>query len=71
MIEYSVFMTSNHLSQDKGPKAYAAGQVRDKLTTDKFVAHVASHNCSRKVLSRAFLPTLRAVCASSCLMATR
>lgn len=44
MIEYSVFMTSNHLSKDQGPKAYAAAQVRDKLTTDKFVAHVASHN---------------------------
>lgn len=44
MIEYSVFMASNHLGKDQSPKAYAAGQVRDKLTTDKFVAHVASHN---------------------------
>ena len=44
MIEYSVFMTTNHLSKDEGAKAYAAAQVRDKLTTDKFVAHVASHN---------------------------
>ena len=44
MIEYSVFMTTNHLSKDEGAKAYAAAQVRDKLTTDKFVAHVARHN---------------------------
>ena len=44
MIEYSVYMTTNHLSKDEGAKAYAAAQVRDKLTTDKFVAHVARHN---------------------------
>ena len=37
-------MTTNHLSKDEGAKAYAAAQVRDKLTTDKFVAHVARHN---------------------------
>ena len=44
MIEYSVFMTTNHLSKDEGAKAYAAAQIREKLGTDKFVAHVARHN---------------------------
>ena len=44
MIEYSVYMTTNHLSKDEGAKAYAAAQIREKLGTDKFVAHVARHN---------------------------
>ena len=37
-------MTTNHLSKDEGAKAYAAAQIREKLSTDKFVSHVASHN---------------------------
>ena len=37
-------MTTNHLSKDEGAKAYAAAQIREKLGTDKFVAHVARHN---------------------------
>ena len=44
MIGYSVYMTTNHLKPEDGPKAYAAAQIREKLGTDKFVAHVARHN---------------------------
>ena len=44
MIPYSVFMMKNPIKPDEPAKAYANGQVREKLSTDKFVAHVASHN---------------------------
>ena len=44
MIPYSVFMMKNPLKPDEPAKTYANGQVREKLSTDKFVAHVASHN---------------------------
>jgi predicted histone-like DNA-binding protein len=44
MIEYSTYMATNHLSPDETAKAYAAAQIREKLSTDKFVSHVASHN---------------------------
>ena len=44
MIPYSVFMMKNAIRPDEPAKAYANGQVREKLSTDKFVAHVASHN---------------------------
>ena len=44
MIPYSVFLMKNPLKADEPAKAYANGQVREKLSTDKFVAHVASHN---------------------------
>ena len=44
MIPYSVSLLKNPLKPDEPAKAYANGQVREKLSTDKFVAHVASHN---------------------------
>ena len=37
-------MMKNPIKPAEPAKAYADGQVRQKLSTDKFVAHVASHN---------------------------
>ena len=44
MIEYSVFMMSNHLKPNDAPKAYAKNQVREIWDLDKFCKHIASHN---------------------------
>lgn len=44
MIEYSVFLMSNHLKPEDAPKAYAKNQVREVWDLDKFCKHIASHN---------------------------
>lgn len=44
MIEYSVYMMSNHLKPNDAPKAYAKNQVREVLDLEKFCKHIASHN---------------------------
>lgn len=50
MIPYSVFMMKNPMKAEEPAKAYANGQVREKLSTDKFVAHVASRIAQAAVL---------------------
>lgn len=44
MIHYSVFMMPNPIHPEKDKLAYATSQVREKLSTSKFISHVASHN---------------------------
>lgn len=44
MIEYSVYLMSNHLNPEDAPKAYAKNQVREIWDLDKFCKHIASHN---------------------------
>lgn len=44
MIEYSVFLMSNHLIPNDAPKAYAKNQIREIWDLDKFCKHIASHN---------------------------
>ena len=44
MIEYSVYLMSNHLNPGDAPKAYAKNQVREVWDLDKFCKHIASHN---------------------------
>ncbi len=44
MIPYSVFMKSNPMNPNEAPKAYAIAQVRQNLSTEDFIAHVAKHN---------------------------
>lgn len=44
MIEYSVYLMSNHLNPGDAPKAYAKNQVREIWDLDKFCKHIASHN---------------------------
>ena len=44
MIEYSVYLMSNHLNPNDAPKAYAKNQIREIWDLDKFCKHIASHN---------------------------
>ena len=44
MIDYSVYMQSNPLDETAAPKAYAKAQMRELMTFDKFIKHIASHN---------------------------
>ena len=44
MIPYSVSMLKNQMKPEDPAKAYANGQIREKMSTEKFIAHVASHN---------------------------
>lgn len=44
MIEYSVYLMSNHLNPNDAPKAYAKNQIREVWDLDKFCKHIASHN---------------------------
>ena len=44
MIPYSVSMLKNQMKPEEPAKAYANGQIREKMSTEKFIAHVASHN---------------------------
>ena len=44
MIPYSVSMLKNQMKLEEPAKAYANGQIREKMSTEKFIAHVASHN---------------------------
>jgi predicted histone-like DNA-binding protein len=44
MIDYSVYMQPNHMDETAAPKAYAKAQMRELMTFDKFINHIASHN---------------------------
>lgn len=44
MINYSVFMMLNQLMKDGKEKAYAKAQVKEVMTFQKFVQHIADHN---------------------------
>lgn len=46
MIDFSVYLQSNHLNPEQPEKAYAKAQVRELMTFDKFVAHIAEHNAA-------------------------
>ena len=43
MIDYSVYMMSPSLDEEATPKAYARAQMRELMTFDKFVRHIAEH----------------------------
>lgn len=44
MINYSIFMMLNQLMKDGKEKAYAKAQVKEVMTFQKFVQHIADHN---------------------------
>ena len=44
MIDYSVYMMAPSLDEEGAPKAYARAQMRELVTFDKFVKHIAEHN---------------------------
>ena len=44
MIDYSVYMTSNPMDEDAPAMAYGRAQMRESMTFDKFVKHIAEHN---------------------------
>ena len=44
MIDYSVYMMAPSLDEEGAPKAYARAQMRELVTFDKFVRHIAEHN---------------------------
>lgn len=44
MIDYSVYMQPNSMDEAAAPKAYAKAQMRELLTFDDFVNHIAEHN---------------------------
>ncbi len=44
MVDYSVYLLGNPLDETAAPKAYARAQMRELMTFDKFVNHIAEHN---------------------------
>ena len=44
MIDYSVYMMGNPTKPDAAPKAYARAQVKEVVSFNKFVKHIAEHN---------------------------
>lgn len=44
MIDYSVYLQSNPMDDTAAPKAYAKAQMRELMTFDKFIDHIAKHN---------------------------
>ena len=44
MIDYSVYMTPNPMDEGAAPMAYGRAQMRESMTFDKFVKHIAEHN---------------------------
>ena len=44
MIDYSVYMTPNPMDDAAAPMAYGRAQMRESMTFDKFVKHIAEHN---------------------------
>lgn len=44
MLDYSVYMQTNHLAPEAGERAYARLQIRENWDNDKFINHLASHN---------------------------
>ena len=41
MIDYSVYMTPNPMNEEAAPMAYGRAQMRESMTFDKFVKHIA------------------------------
>lgn len=60
MIDYSVYLQTNHLKPEAGERAYAKAQVREVWDNDRFVRHLADHN---GVFSRG---TLKGVVSDLC-----
>ena len=44
MIDYSVYLQTNHLKPEAGERAYAKAQIREVWDGDRFVRHLADHN---------------------------
>ena len=44
MIDYSTYMMTPSLDEEGTAKAYARAQMRELMTFDKFVKHIAEHN---------------------------
>lgn len=44
MIDYSVYLMGNPMKEDDPEKAYARAQMKESMTFDKFVKHIADHN---------------------------
>ena len=60
MIDYSIYMHSNPMDETAEPKAYAKAQMREAVSFDDFVAHIAEHN---GVFSRG---TVKGVISDTC-----
>lgn len=60
MIDYSIYMQSNPMDETAAPKAYAKAQMREAVTFDGFVTHIAEHN---GVFSRG---TVKGVISDAC-----
>ncbi len=43
MINYSVYMQANPVDETAAPKAYARAQVKEVMTFQKFIEHIAEH----------------------------
>lgn len=43
MINYSVYMQANPVDETAAPKAYARAQVKEVMTFQKFIEHIADH----------------------------
>lgn len=44
MLDYSVYLQTNHLTPEAGERAYARLQIRENWDGDKFINHLAAHN---------------------------
>ena len=44
MIDYSVYMMTPSLDEEGTAKAYGRAQMRESMTFEKFVKHIAEHN---------------------------
>lgn len=60
MIDYSVYLQSNPMDESAAPKAYAKAQMREAVSFDGFVSHIADHN---GVFSRG---TVKGVISDAC-----
>ena len=60
MIDYSVYLQANPMDESAAPKAYAKAQMREAVTFDGFVTHIAEHN---GVFSRG---TVKGVISDAC-----
>ncbi len=60
MIDYSVYLQSNPMDETAAPKAYAKAQMRESVSFDDFVNHIAEHN---GVFSRG---TVKGVISDAC-----
>ena len=44
MIDYSVYLMANPMDAEAPEKAYGKAQMKESMTFDKFVKHIADHN---------------------------